>query len=57
MSMKACSPDNAAMEGLFGKLKNEFFYHRDRKGVTMVGFIGLLDGYLVIAMNRSSKKH
>lgn len=25
MSRKACSPDNAAMEGFFGRVKNEFF--------------------------------
>jgi hypothetical protein len=24
-----CSPDNAACEGFFGRLKNEFFYSRD----------------------------
>lgn len=28
MSKKGCSPDNAACEGFFGRLKNEFFYHR-----------------------------
>ena len=29
MSKKGCSPDNSAMEGFFGRLKNEFFHHRD----------------------------
>lgn len=29
MSAKGCSPDNAACEGFFGRLKNEFFYHGD----------------------------
>lgn len=29
MSRKGCSPDNSAMEGFFGRLKNEFFHHRD----------------------------
>ena len=29
MSQKGCSADNAACEGLFGRLKNEFFYYRD----------------------------
>ena len=33
MSKKACSPDNAACEGFFGRLKNEFFYYRDWTGV------------------------
>jgi transposase InsO family protein len=28
MSRKACSPDNAACEGFFGRLKNELFYAR-----------------------------
>lgn len=26
---KACSPDNSAMEGFFGRLKNRFFFRRD----------------------------
>lgn len=34
MSRKGCSPDNAACEGFFGILKNEFFYGHDWKGVT-----------------------
>ena len=33
MSAKGCSPDNAAAEGFFGRLKNEFFYGRDWRGV------------------------
>jgi transposase InsO family protein len=28
MSRKACSPDNAACEGFFGRLKTELFYAR-----------------------------
>ena len=31
MSQKGCSPDNAACEGLFGRIKNEFFYNQDWK--------------------------
>ncbi|RDC46309.1 hypothetical protein CQJ32_07220 [Adlercreutzia equolifaciens subsp. celatus] len=46
MSRKGCSPDNAAMEGFFGRLKNELFYHRDWKVVMMEEFIELLNGYL-----------
>ena len=34
MSKKGCSPDNSAMEGSFGRLKNESFHHRDWSGVT-----------------------
>lgn len=46
MSRKGCSPDNSACEGLFGRLKNEFFYHRDWSGTTVDEFIGQLDAYL-----------
>jgi putative transposase len=28
-SKKACSPDNSAAEGFFGRLENEFLYYRD----------------------------
>jgi len=35
MSHKACSPDNAACEGFFGRLKNELFYPRDWKNATI----------------------
>lgn len=33
MSAKGCSPDNAAAEGVFGRLKNEAFHGRDWTGV------------------------
>lgn len=46
MSAKGCSPDNAACEGLFGRLKVEFFHGRDWSGVTLEEFMGELDGYL-----------
>lgn len=38
MSTKGCSPDNAAAEGFFGHLKQEFFHKRDFTGVTVDGF-------------------
>lgn len=38
MSAEGCSPDNAACEGFFGRLKNEFFHHRDWRGVTLGEF-------------------
>lgn len=44
---KGCSPDNAAAEGFFGRLKQEFFYERSFAGVSMGEFIDLLDEYLV----------
>ncbi|MEE8732307.1 MAG: IS3 family transposase [Eggerthellaceae bacterium] len=43
MSAKGCSPDNAACEGFFGRLKNEFFYYRDWSGVGAGEFMELLD--------------
>lgn len=49
MSRKGCSPDNAAMEGFFGMLKNEFFYGRDWSGVTaeqLISMIGAWMGYI-----------
>jgi transposase InsO family protein len=46
MSKKGCSPDNSACEGLFGRLKNEFFYFQDWIGVSMEEFICRLDAYL-----------
>jgi len=46
MSRNACSPDNAACEGFFGRLKNELFYPRDWKGTTIEQFIGVVDDYI-----------
>ena len=46
MSRKGCSPDNAAAEGFFGRLKNEFFYGRDWRGVSAEEFMGLLDAQM-----------
>lgn len=43
MSKKGCSPDSPACEGFFGRLKNEFFYDRDWKDVTIDEFVDLLD--------------
>ncbi|MDN4592250.1 IS3 family transposase [Xenophilus aerolatus] len=46
MSRKACSPDNAACEGSFGRLKNELFYARDWKSATIEQFIEAVDSYI-----------
>jgi putative transposase len=46
MSRKACSPDNAACEGFFGRLKNELFYPRDWKSATIEQFIAAVDSYI-----------
>lgn len=47
MSAKGCSPDNAAAEGFFGRLKQEFFHKRGFQGVSIDEFITLLDEYMV----------
>ena len=47
MSKKGCSPDNAACEGLFGRLKNEMFYCQDWMGVKISEFIDILNNYLL----------
>lgn len=46
MSKKGCSPDNAACEGFFGRLKNEMFYNRNWSKVTVEQFITILNEYL-----------
>jgi putative transposase len=46
MSKKGCTPDNAACEGFFGRLKNEFFYGRMWAGVSIEEFMDRLDGYM-----------
>ena len=46
MSKKGCSPDNAACEVFFGRLKNEMFYNRSWEGVTISEFIRQLEEYM-----------
>jgi len=46
MSRKACSPDNAACEGFFGRLKNELFYARNWINTTIDEFTTALDAYI-----------
>ncbi len=46
MSRKACSPDNAACEGFFGRLKTKMFYPRDWRSTTIEQFIEALDTYI-----------
>jgi len=45
-SRKGCSPDNAACEGFFGRLKTELFYPRDWRATTVDQFIEILDSYI-----------
>jgi transposase InsO family protein len=46
MSRKGYSPDNAACEGFFGRLKNELFYSRNWQSATLEQFIEALDSYI-----------
>jgi len=46
MSRKGCSPDNAACEGFFGRLKIEMFYSRDWLSTTIDEFVVALDTYI-----------
>ena len=55
MSAKGCSPDNAAAEGFFGHLKQEFFHGRSFTGVTIEGFVEQLDGVHALVSGRAIK--
>ena len=46
MSRKGCSPENAACEGFFGRLKNELFYPRNWQFTTIEQFTQELDAYI-----------
>ena len=46
MSRKGCSPDNAACEGFFGRLKTELFYPRNWQATTIEQFIEVVDSYI-----------
>ena len=46
MSRKGYSPDNAACEGFFGRLKNELFYPRSWMSTTIEQFVEALDSYI-----------
>lgn len=43
---KGCSPDNAACEGFFGRLKTGLFYPRDWRATTVEQFIEVVDSYI-----------
>lgn len=47
MSRKGCSPDNAACEGFFGRLKNEMFYPGNWQSTTVEQFIKTVHDYIV----------
>ncbi|MFM9928402.1 IS3 family transposase, partial [Variovorax sp. H27-G14] len=46
MSRKGCSPDNAACEGFFGRLKTEWFYPGNWQSSTVEQFVQALDSYI-----------
>jgi len=46
MSSKGSPPDNAACEGVFGRIKNEMFYRRTWSGVSIDKFMDILNEYL-----------
>ena len=46
MSAKGYTPDNAACEGFFGRLKNEFFYHRNWRETNYEQFVEKLKFYI-----------
>ena len=46
MSRKGCSPDNAACEGFFGRLKTELFYPRKWEDITIEEFMKIVDTYI-----------
>lgn len=46
MSRKGCSPDNAACEGFFGRLKTELFYPGDWQSITIEQFIQAVNAYI-----------
>ena len=56
MSAKGRSPDNAACEGFFGRLKNEFFHWRDWRGVSAEESMGRLEAYLVCYRDQRTKE-
>ena len=46
MSKKGCSPDNSACEGFFGRLKNEMFYGRSWKEISLEDFMATVNDYI-----------
>jgi transposase InsO family protein len=46
MSRKACPQDNSACEGFFGTIKNEMFYNKSWRDVSIEHFVYELDKYL-----------
>ncbi len=47
MSRKGCSPDNAACEAFFGRLKTEFYYPQDWSNKTVEELMREINGYIL----------
>ena len=56
MSKKGCSPDNAACESFFGRLKNEMFYNYLWTNTTIDEFIDALDTYIFDGIQQEELK-
>ena len=56
MSKKGCSPDNAACEGFFGRLKNEMFYGHSWVDISMNEFIDEINQYITWYNTKRIKK-
>ena len=56
MSKKGCSPDNAACEGFFGRLKNECFYYKSFADMSTDEFIAYVDNYIQWYNTKRSKQ-
>lgn len=56
MSRKGCCADNSACEGFFGRLKIEFYYGRDWRGVSAQEFMDRLDAYMRYYRDERIKK-
>ena len=46
MSRKGCSPDNAACEGFFGRLKTKMFFTREWLSTTIEKFMTAINAYI-----------
>ena len=46
MFRKGCSPDNAACEGFFGRVKTEMFFERNWLSTSIDEFMAALDAYI-----------
>lgn len=55
MSPKGDSSDNSACKGFFGRLKNEMFYGKSWKNVSIDEFIISLDQYIQWYVNKRIK--